>query len=293
MSNPATGSTDRTVVRLNIEANRAVFIFHNSKHNNQQHGCRHRAEEAWIGQGHEHYSNIGNTHNKGILASFNPQQTHTLNKLPQIRHASHEPERSHNLQNGIVIKDNAAVDTLIYSSVFHIADTVTKDRTGKEIQHTLTIEAGSSFVGADDMLGKYSTAYGVCHGDVQPNNYYFQGDVPVLFDFDCMGRGYFAYDLGVLLANYTFADNEIYQKPIWASVLAGYRSVRAFSEDEEKAIYIFAALHMLRVLSYHAKCREQNQGAFYFMTDAHLNLFFGAYKRLTVLANEKAVLQLL
>lgn len=146
---------------------------------------------------------------------------------------------------------------------------------------------------ADDMLGKYSTAYGTCHGDVQPNNYYFQGDVPVLFDFDCMGQGYFAYDLGVLLANYTFADNEIYQKSIWASVLAGYRSVRSFHADEEKAIYLFAALHMLRVLSYHAKCREQNQGAFYFMTDPHLNLFFGAYKRLTVLANEKASLHLL
>ncbi len=145
----------------------------------------------------------------------------------------------------------------------------------------------------DAMLSKYSTAYGVCHGDVQPNNYFFQGDQPVLFDFDCMGQGYFAYDLGVLLANYTFADNEIYQKSMWTSVLAGYRSVRSFGEDEEKAIYIFAALHMLRVLSYHAKCRVQNQGAFYFMTDPHLNMFFGAYKRLTVLANEKASLNLL
>lgn len=146
---------------------------------------------------------------------------------------------------------------------------------------------------ADDMLSKHSTAYGICHGDVQPNNYFFQGEQPVLFDFDCMGCGYFAYDLGVLLANYTFADNDIDQKPMWASVLAGYRSVRSFHADEEKAIYIFAALHMLRVLSYHAKGREQNQGAFYFMTDPHLNTFFGAYKRLTVLANEKASLHLL
>lgn len=146
---------------------------------------------------------------------------------------------------------------------------------------------------ANDMLGKYSTAYGICHGDVQPNNYYFQGDVPVLFDFDCMGRGYFAYDLGVLLANYTFADNEIYQKPMWASVLAGYRSVRSFNEDEENAIYLFAALHMLRVLVYHAKCREQHQGVFYFMTDQHLNMFFGAYRRLTMLAKEKTAFDLL
>lgn len=146
---------------------------------------------------------------------------------------------------------------------------------------------------AETMLANCSTAYGICHGDVQSNNYYFRGAQPILFDFDCMGRGYFAYDLGVLLANYTFADNEIYQKPIWASVLAGYRSVRSFCEEEEKAMYLFAALHMLRVLSYHAKLREQNHGAFYYMTDYHLNTFFGAYKRLTILAKEKTALDLL
>lgn len=146
---------------------------------------------------------------------------------------------------------------------------------------------------AETMLANCSTAYGICHGDVQSNNYYFRGAQPILFDFDCMGRGYFAYDLGVLLANYTFADNEIYQKPMWASVLAGYRSVRSFCEEEEKAMYLFAALHMLRVLSYHAKLREQNHGAFYYMTDYHLNTFFGAYKRLTILAKEKTALDLL
>ena len=76
-------------------------------------------------------------------------------------------------------------------------------------------------------------------------------------------------------------------------MLAGYRSVRFFCEEEEKAMYLFAALHMLRVLSYHAKIREQNQGAFYYMTDYHLNTFFGAYKRLTILAKEKTALDLL
>ena len=50
-------------------------------------------------------------------------------------------------------------------------------------------------------------------------------------------------------------------------MLDGYQSVRPLHEDEKKAIYLFAALHMLRVLSYHAKCREQDQGAVYYMTD--------------------------
>lgn len=145
----------------------------------------------------------------------------------------------------------------------------------------------------DSKLSKHSGTHGFCHGDVQPNNYFFHGEHPVIFDFDCMGRGYFAYDLGVLLANLTFMDSEIYQKSLWLSVIEGYREVRSLYDDEEIAIYIFAALHMLRVLSYHAKCRKQNQGAVYYMTDHHLDMFFGAYKRLAMLANDHAGLNII
>lgn len=145
----------------------------------------------------------------------------------------------------------------------------------------------------DSILSRHSETIGFCHGDVQPNNCFFNGENPVLFEFDCMGRGYFAYDLGVLLANLTFMDNEIHQKDLWLSVIKGYSDVRSLNDDEEKVIYIFAALHMLRVLSYHAKCREQNQGAFYYMTDDHLDMFFGAYRRLATLANDKAGLNII
>ena len=146
---------------------------------------------------------------------------------------------------------------------------------------------------AESMLSEYEGTVGFCHGDIQSNNFYFQGEIPVLFDFDCMGWGYFAYDFGVLLANLSFADNNIHQTAIWTSMLDGYQSVRLLLDGEKKAIYLFAALHMLRVLSYHAKLREQNHGAFYYMTDYHLNTFFGAYKRLTILAKEKTALDLL
>ena len=149
------------------------------------------------------------------------------------------------------------------------------------------------WMSVDSMLSRHSGTTGFCHGDIQPNNYFYNGEHPVLFDFDCMGRGYFAYDLGVLLANLTFMDNEIYQKDLWCSVIRGYSDVRLLNDDEEKAIYIFAALHMLRVLAYHAKCREKNQGAFYYMTNYHLDMFFGAYKRLAMLANDQAGLNII
>ena len=149
------------------------------------------------------------------------------------------------------------------------------------------------WLSVDSTLSKHNGTVGFCHGDVQPNNYFFNGEHPVIFDFDCMGQGYFAYDLGVLLANLTFMDNEIYEKDLWHSVIKGYNDIRLLNDDEEKAIFIFAALHMLRILSYHAKCREQNQGAVYFMTDYHLDTFFGAYKRLAMLANDKASLNII
>ena len=149
------------------------------------------------------------------------------------------------------------------------------------------------WMSVDSMLSKHNGTVGFCHGDVQFNNCFFNSTHPVIFDFDCMGRGYFAYDLGVLLANLTFMDNEIYEKDLWRSVMEGYGEVRSLNKDEEKAIFIFAALHMLRVLSYHAKCREQNQGAFYYMTDYHLDMFFGAYKRLAILANVQAELNII
>ena len=126
--------------------------------------------------------------------------------------------------------------------------------------------------------------YGICHGDFQPANYYFEGETPILFDFDCMGCGYYAYDLGVLLANLTFADNDIYKKTIWAKVLEGYSSVRTPEPQEIRSVYAFAALHMMRVLAYHVESVGQNSGVFYYTSSSHLNMFIGAYRRLYAVA---------
>ena len=112
-----------------------------------------------------------------------------------------------------------------------------------------------------------------------------------LFDVVCpqQAHGANAYESQKAI----YAAETIEEVIPFALPIRWYRSVRSFREEEEKAMYLFAALHMLRVLSYHAKLREQNQGAFYYMTDYHLNTFFGAYKRLTILAKEKTALDLL
>ncbi len=136
-------------------------------------------------------------------------------------------------------------------------------------------------------LGKDHSWYGICHGDIQPGNYYFIDEDPVIFDFDCMGCGYYVYDLGVLLANLTFADNDIYKKPLWNWILEGYTSVRKLETREMKAIFAFAALQMMRVLAYHVELTQQNNGIFYYTSDSHLNMFVGAYRRLFAVACEE------
>lgn len=182
-------------------------------------------------------------------------------------------------------------ETMLVEEPTRLLDPFLKHRT--DDLEFLSKTASPLWMSVDSMLSRHSEMTGFCHGDIQPNNYFYNGEHPVIFDFDCMGRGYFAYDLGVLLANLTFMDNEIYQKDLWSSVIKGYSNIRLLNDDEEKAIFIFAALHMLRVLAYHAKCREQNQGAFYYMTNYHLDMFFGAYKRLAMLANNQAGLNII
>ena len=51
------------------------------------------------------------------------------------------------------------------------------------------------------MLPATRPYYGFCHGDIQPNNYRFIGEIPQLFDFDCMGNGWRSFDIAVLLWN--------------------------------------------------------------------------------------------
>ncbi len=141
------------------------------------------------------------------------------------------------------------------------------------------------------LLPMETPCYGICHGDFQPNNFYFQGETPAVFDFDCMGYGYRAYDLGVLLANLSFGDTEIHEKDPWKTILDGYNEIRTLTENESTAIYPLAALHMLRILAYHVEITSQSQGVVYFTSDGHLDTFTDAYLRLAALAKTKCSME--
>jgi Ser/Thr protein kinase RdoA (MazF antagonist) len=83
-----------------------------------------------------------------------------------------------------------------------------------------------------------SAAFGMCHGDLHPGNVRFgTPPLPWVFDFDCCGYGWRAYDLAVFLWN-IYGENRPrrYRESRWNAFLKGYRSVRKLDAAERQAI---------------------------------------------------------
>ena len=87
--------------------------------------------------------------------------------------------------------------------------------------------------------------YGYCHGDIHSGNVYFNHGIPQIFDFDCMGIGYRAYDLCVYLWDETTVNEEFINSEEWKDYLRGYNEVRILLDEEIIAIPALAALRQL------------------------------------------------
>ena len=109
--------------------------------------------------------------------------------------------------------------------------------------------------------------FGFCHGDVHTGNVYFQGDEPEIFDFDCMGYGWRAYDLSVFLWNELRNDESYIESDAWKSYLAGYNAERQLTEMELAFIHDFTALRQLWLMGIHADVMEINAGCCWFNDD--------------------------
>jgi Ser/Thr protein kinase RdoA (MazF antagonist) len=126
--------------------------------------------------------------------------------------------------------------------------------------------------------------YGYCHGDIHSGNVFFNGDNPVIFDFDCMGYGWRAYDICVFAWNETGGDENYIEKEPWKAFLDGYNSIRKLSETELEAINAFAALRELWLMGLHADVIERNAGCCWYNDgyfDFRLKLFKLWYHRFT------------
>lgn len=101
-----------------------------------------------------------------------------------------------------------------------------------------------------------SFSKGYCHYDYFPHNFFFDEDNRfMLFDFDFAGKGFLAYDLATLFVHFFF-DTHYKQKPRaeaegeFDRIIAGYRQLRAISEEELKAMPLLAYQLLLFYLGF-------------------------------------------
>lgn len=112
--------------------------------------------------------------------------------------------------------------------------------------------------------------YGYCHGDIHKGNVFFDGEKPIIFDFDCMGDGFRIYDICTYAWNESF-HNEIYlESEEWQAFLNGYNSIRQITEIELSSISAFIALRELWLLGINADVMRRNAGCCWF-NDSYLN----------------------
>ena len=90
---------------------------------------------------------------------------------------------------------------------------------------------------------------GFCHGDFHGDNAYIDERAVTLFDFDCCGPGWRAYDIAVF--RWRWGDDEK-GNGRWAAFLEGYRSLRPISETDLAAVPLFVAARAIWLRGLHA-----------------------------------------
>ncbi|GAA3623475.1 phosphotransferase enzyme family protein [Flavivirga jejuensis] len=99
-----------------------------------------------------------------------------------------------------------------------------------------------------ELIAQSELDYGICHGDFHHGNVFFDEEDNIsVFDFDCFGYSWRAYDLSVFLwscvppYNWKEEDNRK-RMQLWESFLDGYSSLKPISKDEIKAAFVFVAI---------------------------------------------------
>ncbi len=115
----------------------------------------------------------------------------------------------------------------------------------------------------ESMLPKSRPEFGFCHGDHHGGNVHQGPDGGlVVFDFDCYGYGWRAYDLAVMLWQLAHSHGwsrsgraKVVRR--WNGFLEGYNRVRSLGHEELAAIRLFVPVRQIWWLGLHTHMRLQ------------------------------------
>jgi Ser/Thr protein kinase RdoA (MazF antagonist) len=102
----------------------------------------------------------------------------------------------------------------------------------------------------DELLSKEAPVYGICHGDFNRTNVHFDdADAPTVFDFDCFGYGWRAYDLAVFgwqAGDFGWSKTaKANRTRRWNLFLRGYEEHRTLSAAEHEAVKVFPPIRQI------------------------------------------------
>lgn len=105
-------------------------------------------------------------------------------------------------------------------------------------------------------VDKKELATGICHGDLQAENFHLtKNNKFTFFDFDFFGEGYLVYDIGVFI----WYDHKNKPKEIVDAFLKGYQTQRRLTETETKLLPYFSALRALFQMTLYCNISDGKQ----------------------------------
>jgi Ser/Thr protein kinase RdoA (MazF antagonist) len=111
----------------------------------------------------------------------------------------------------------------------------------------------------EELLPRSKPEYGICHGDHHGKNVHFSDSgAMTLFDFDCFGYGWRAYDIAVFLWSRVGFDDwssraKARRTRAWNSFLKGYQEVRRLTPDELVATRLFVPIRHIWLAGLHTQ----------------------------------------
>ncbi|HEY0030513.1 MAG TPA: phosphotransferase [Bacteroidia bacterium] len=106
------------------------------------------------------------------------------------------------------------------------------------------------------IINKEDLAKGICHGDLQAENFHLSKEnVFTFFDFDFFGSAYLVYDIGVFI----WYDHKNKPKEVVDAFLQGYQTKRKLTAAELKLLPYFSTLRALFQMTLYCQISDGKQ----------------------------------
>jgi Ser/Thr protein kinase RdoA (MazF antagonist) len=123
-------------------------------------------------------------------------------------------------------------------------------------QYNYLVQLKADFVNMFNSIDKTELRTGICHGDLQAENFHITlDDQFTFFDFDFFGTGYLAYDIGVFM----WYDHKNKTPEIINAFLKGYQTQEKLSPTELKLLPYFSTLRALFQMTLFCKTHDGKQ----------------------------------